>query len=158
MPDENAAQRFIFRLLWPPTPAGARKHTWLEQLTELRDTREGFLTEDEYTQIRSEFFDQIATPARLPKVQLLILATGALVGLGMSLYFVLHRVPRTAWVGVLPFGVSILMGWRLLRSYARMRSLTKEDRLTALAELAEAELVSIEELADLRGRIERLES
>lgn len=156
MPDDEPAQKFLFRLVWPPTPTSGRKHTLVETLRELQQTHKDFLTDEEYRQIRSELMDELATRSRMPVVQLGLWTLGALVGVAMSAFMVAGNVPRSAWVGALPFGVCAIAGVRLYRDYARKRDLTRSDRIAAVDELAAGELVSAEEAAALKGRIENV--
>jgi hypothetical protein len=154
MPNQESAFRFIFSLIWPSAPPEPHKHTLVTRLGELRATRQDFLTEDEYADIRATFLAELTTHPRMPLIQLLMFVLFCVSGLAIIIYFLLDRAPSSAGVGAVVLIVSGSMWWRMECDFAAKRRLTRADRLTAVDDLVMAELVSAEEAATLRIQIE----
>jgi hypothetical protein len=155
MPNQESALRFIFSLIWPAAPPGPHKHALVERLTELRDTRHDFLTDDEYAQIRAEFLAELATDPRMPVIQVLIFMLFGAGGVAGIICGLVQQMPGAAGIGVVSLAASALIWRRMEQDYVAKRRLTRTDRLMAVDDLIAAELVSAEEAAALRTRIER---
>lgn len=156
MPNEDSAYRFIFSLIFPGRPAPGRKHTLLERLTELRDTKNDFLTDDQYREIRSDFLNELASQPRMPFVHLFIfLAFGTATAAGI-IFCILYKVREIVWVLGVILAAYTFLWWGMERSYSAKRNLSCSDRLAAVDELLAAELISKEEAVALRIRIEAL--
>src|SRR5205809_7214129 len=113
MANQQSALRFIFSLIWPSASPGPHKHTLVARLTELRATRQDFLTDDEYAQIRSEFLSELGTNARMPLVQLLMFLFLCAGGLAIIVYFLLDHAPGSAGLGAVVLVSSALIWWRM---------------------------------------------
>ena|SRR5579872_5627167 len=156
MPNNESALRFLFRIVWPSKPAGGRRHTLVERLTELRDTKDDFLTEGEYAEIRSEILGELATRPRMPFTQVFIFLAFGIAGIVGIIYFLFQNMLGSAWVPALPSVACGLMWWRSEHDYAAKRNLSRDERLRAVEELSSLGLISSGEADALRTRVERL--
>jgi hypothetical protein len=156
MPNEESARRFIFKLIWPSRLAGEHRHTLVERLTELRDTKADFLTDDEYAEIRSSFLGELAARPRMPFIQVFIFLAFGAAGVAGIIYCFLHRMSESAWVPAVPLVASGLIWWRMEQAYAAKRNLSRTDRFAAVDELAASRLISADEAGALKARIKRL--
>src|SRR5579862_8191153 len=140
---QESALNFIFKLIWPSSATGGRKHTLVERLSELRDTRHDFLTDDEYAQLRSEFLSELATQPRMPAIQVFTFVVFGFAGLAGFIYCLADHMAGAAWVPAVPLLASALMWRRMEQDYAAKRRLTRTDRLTAADDLVASELLSV---------------
>src|SRR5439155_18041535 len=86
MAHEDLGNLLLFRQIWPPRPKSDKKHTLVERLTELRDTRHTVLTEEEYAAFRSAILDELATLPRMPISWLVTLLVSCLVSAALLAY------------------------------------------------------------------------
>jgi len=143
----------ICQSIWETRATAGRRHTLIERLTKLRDTKDGFLTVCEYAEIRSEFLGELATRPRMPFSQVLITITLCATGFAGIIYCFLHHMPGIALVPAMPLAASGLIWWHRERDYAAKWNFSHFNRLEAVNELAEAALISAEEASTIRGRI-----
>ena len=152
----ESANKFLFRAMWPKRPSEGKTHTFVERLSELKQGRDEFLTEDEYQQIRSEILQELVIRARMPKVMIffLLLLT---VGLSsVTLWSFLTGGMTIIWVWLLPLIFTIAIWSHQARDFASKRRLSVSQRVRILEELVAAELLSQDESATLRVQIENL--
>lgn len=156
LPKQESALRFIFGFIWPPGTAADRGHLLVRRLTELRDTKDDFLADDEYAQIRSTLLEELASRPRMPAVYMVIFLAFIVTGVAGIIYCFGHRILAGAGVPALWGVASTLMWWRMERDYAAKRNLARADRLAAVEELATAGLISADEAGTMKTGIEKL--
>ncbi|MFO1514536.1 MAG: hypothetical protein U1F83_16770 [Verrucomicrobiota bacterium] len=152
----DSANKFLFRAMWPRVTADGKPHTFVERLSELKQGREDFLTEDEYQQIRSEILRELVIRARMPRVMILFLLLITLGLAGVTIWSFVTGGMTGIWVWLLPLILTLVIWYHQARDYAFKRRLSVPQRLSVLDELVLEGLLSQDEFANLRGQIERL--
>lgn len=148
----------MFGMIWPPTSVVAVKQSIVDVLTEIKAMRgqEKGLTEEEYTEWRQSILDELATDRHPESVYLVACVPLGLILAGLLTWALLAG--RMAPV----FGIScgfvflVLLAIRFARGRAAKRRMTVADRLELVAELAQRDLVSVDEAAELGARIAKL--
>jgi hypothetical protein len=152
----DSANKFLFRAMWPGKPAKGKTHTFVERLSELKQGREDFLTEDEYQQIRSEILRELVIRTRMPNVMIFVLALLTLGLAGVTIWSFVTGGMTGIWVWLLPLILNLAIWYHQARDYASKRRLSVPQRLVILEELVSAGLLSHDESAILKAQIERL--
>ena len=152
----DSANKFVFRAMWPGKPAKGKIHTFVERLSELKQGRENFLTEDEYQQIRSEILRELVIRARMPNLIIFVLLLFTLGLTGGTIWSFVTGGMTGIWVWLLPLMLTLAIWHHQARDYASKRRLSVSQRLVILEELVSIGLLSQDESATLRGQIERL--
>jgi hypothetical protein len=148
----------MFGMIWPPTSVVAVKQSIVDVLTEIKALRgqDKGLTEEEYTGWRQSILDELATD-RHPESVFLV----ACVPLGLLLAGLLAWALSAGRTDAV-FGISCgfvflaLLAIRFARGLAAKKRMTVADRLELVAELAQRELVSVDEATELGARIAKL--
>jgi hypothetical protein len=152
----DSANKFLFRAIWPAKPAKGKAHTFVDRLSELKQGREDFLTDDEYQLIRSEILRELVIRTRMPNVMLfflLLLTVGLTV---VTIWSLMTGGMTVIWVWLLPLILTVTIWHHHARDYASKRQLSVPQRLIILEELVSAGLLSQDESKALKAQVESL--
>jgi hypothetical protein len=148
----------MFGIVWPPTTPLAIKQSVIDTLTELEALRgqaKG-LTEDEFADWRQSILDELATNRHAESVLLTAFGCVGFIFAGGLTWAVLAG--RNEWAFALGFALVLLAPFllRCARALSAKKRLPLVERLDLVAELLARGLVTAEEAAELRTRIEQL--
>ena len=149
MAGSSSAPTLISRLIFPPRPQGYRKDEVIKFLNELRDSREDFLTEEEYVEVRAEYLNELASHPRRPAI-LVVLFISLIVGGVVSIF------KGSPGFGIFFIALGLLPWWGQEREHRHHRNLSMAERLDILDALLAASLIAPEEAAALRNGISDL--
>lgn len=152
----NSAHRFLFSLIWPQKASGRHKSTLVERLGDLRATKNDFLTEDEFQQIRSELLQELTTFAQTPFAIRFVFIAFSLFGIAGIFYCWHIQLLSASWIFVFTIAVALVMWRRTEQVYTEKGALSLEGRLTSVDELLRAGLISADEAIGLRKSIDLL--
>ena len=129
--------------------------TYIQRLQELSEARTKLLTEDEYARMRREMLNELTQRYRnlfLTHAVCALLCIGCVALILYGSFSRHYEYVPTAIVGL----VCVLLMWRMAQAAAVKRSLSREDRLSAVDNLVAARLVSDDEATRLRTGIYEL--
>lgn len=146
MAGSPSAPTLISRLIFPSRPQGYRKDEVIKFLTELRDSREDFLTEEEYVEARAEHLNELASHPRRTAI-LIILFISLIIGGVISI------IKGSPGFGIFFIALGLLPWWGQEREHRHHRDLSMAERLEIVDTLLSASLISPEEASALRKGI-----
>ncbi len=149
--------RTLKNLVWPPRlTVTAPSEACAQNLEELRAARSAALTEEEYAELRAEMLDEIVSFPKMYGRVRGVLALACFACVAFILYGLATHKYDFVWDPILPLLVAALIWWCQGRAYAAKRALSRTDRLSIVDELAKRNLISSDEFATMRAKIERL--